>query len=198
MFETLMIIGAIFLAVFFYGAAIFNKLVSLKHRYINAFSQIEVQLKRRFDLIPNLVETAKGYLKHEKETFVSVVNARNQAVSDLEKAAKDPSDPDAMKALMDGQNALNKSLSKLSVVFEDYPELKASENMMQLTEELTTTENKVSFARQAYNDQATEYNIYKQSFPPVILAPIFGHAKDATLLAFEDSAAIQEAPKVSF
>lgn len=198
MFESLLIIGAILMALFFYAVAIFNQLVNLKNRYLNAFSQIEVQLKRRFDLIPNLVETAKGYLKHERETLESVVNARNQAAKGLEHAAQDPSDPAAMKELMTGQNSLNNALTKLSVVFEDYPDLKASENMMQLTEELTTTENKVSFARQAYNDQATEYNIYKQSFPPNLFAPMFGHSKDATLLEFEDSAAIQEAPKVSF
>lgn len=198
MFESLLIIGAILMALFFYAVAIFNQLVNLKNRYLNAFSQIEVQLKRRFDLIPNLVETAKGYLKHERETLESVVNARNQAAKGLEHAAQDPSDPAAMKELMAGQNSLNNALTKLSVVFEDYPDLKASENMMQLTEELTTTENKVSFARQAYNDQATEYNIYKQSFPPNLFAPMFGHSKDATLLEFEDSAAIQEAPKVSF
>ena len=198
MFESLLIIGAILMALFFYAVAIFNQLVNLKNRYLNAFSQIEVQLKRRFDLIPNLVETAKGYLKHERETLESVVNARNQAAKGLEHAAQDPSDPAAMKELMAGQNSLNNALTKLSVVFEDYPDLKASENMMQLTEELTTTENKVSFARQAYNDQATEYNIYKQSFPPNLFAPMFGHSKDATLLEFEDSAVIQEAPKVSF
>ena len=185
-------------ALAFWGVAIYNKLVTLKNRYGNAFSQIAVQLKRRYDLIPNLIETAKGYLQHERDTLEAVIAARNQAMAGLEAAAADPSNADAIKQLASAEGALGGALGRLNVVMEAYPDLKANQNMMQLSEELTSTENRVAFARQAYNDQVTDYNTYKQTFPPVLLAGTFGHATDATLLEFADSDQIQEAPKVSF
>lgn len=181
-----------------YAFAIFNKLVALKNRYKNAFAQIEVQLKRRYDLIPNLVETAKGYMKHERQTLESVVAARNEASGVLSGAAADPGDPEAMKRLVGAEGRLSGALMNMRMVMEAYPDLKASQNMMQLSEELTSTENKVSFARQSFNDQVMAYNTYRQSFPPAFFAAMFGHAQDAALLQFEDSAAIQAAPKVSF
>ncbi len=178
-------------------AGIFNRMVALRNRYQNAFSQIEVQLKRRHDLIPNLVETAKGYMKHERETLDAVIQARNQAQQGLEQAAGDPSNPEAMKTLGGAEGALNGAVGRLLALAESYPDLKANTNMMQLSEELTSTENKVSFSRQAFNDSVMVYNTYKQSFPAVALAGMFGHVSDATLLEF-DSEAIAEAPKVSF
>lgn len=180
-----------------YGVSIFNRLVALRNRVDNAFSQIEVQLKRRHDLIPNLVETVKGYMTHERETLEAVIQARNQAVGGLQQASADPGDADAMAAMMASQQGLSGALGKLFALAEAYPDLKANQNMMQLTEEITATENKISFARQAYNDSVTTYNTYRQSFPPVILANMFGHNTDRDLLEF-DSEAIAEAPKVSF
>ena len=194
---TWIVIGAIVLV---FGATVmgvYNKLIALKNRYQNSFAQIEVQLKRRYDLIPNLVETVKGYMAHERETLEAVIQARNQAVSGLQRAASDPGDPDAIQNLASAEGVLGGALGRLMVLSEAYPDLKASENMKQLTEELTSTENKVSFSRQAFNDAVTAYNIYRQSFPPAIFAGMFGHTQDASLLEF-DSAAIAEAPKVSF
>jgi LemA protein len=194
---TWIVIGAIILALGATVMGVYNKLVSLMNRYKNAFAQIEVQLKRRYDLIPNLVETVKGYMAHERETLEAVIEARNQAMSGLQRAASDPGDPNAIKNLSNAEGALGGALGRLFALSEAYPDLKASENMKQLTEELTSTENKVSFSRQAFNDAVTAYNIYRQSFPPVIFAGMFGHTIDASLLEF-DSVAIAEAPKVSF
>jgi LemA protein len=178
-------------------ASVFNRLVALKNRYINAFSQIEVQLKRRYELIPNLVETAKGYLKHERETLELVTKARNKAVQYLEAAKLNPM-PRNIESLGRAEQNLQSALSKLDVAVEAYPELKASENMIKLHEEVATTENRVAFARQAYNDAVMAYNTYRQSFPQNLFAPAFGHRLDAAILTFADSAAIQEAPKIKF
>lgn len=177
---------------------IYNRLVKLRERYKNAFSQIEVQLKRRYDLIPNLVETAKAYLSHERETLEAVIQARNHAMAGLKAAASNPGDPGALLNLQGAESALAGAMGKLNVVMEAYPELTGNENMMQVSEELTSTENKVAFSRQAYNDAVTNYNTARLSFPAVLIAGALGHASDAGHLEFADSAAIQEAPKVSF
>lgn len=198
MLLTLIIIVAIIAVIAFYVIGVYNRLVSLKNRFENAFAQIEVQLKRRHDLIPNLVETAKGYLNHERETLQSVIEARNTAAAGLKAAAANPGSAKAMADLGGAEGALSQAMGRLNVVMEAYPDLKASENMQQLSEELTSTENKVAFARQSFNDAVMHYNTYRQSFPPVAVAGMFGHGQDASLLEFEDSAQIQVAPKVSF
>ncbi len=194
---TLIVLAVIVIVLVMIVVGIFNRLVALKNRYENGFAQIEVQLKRRYDLIPNLVETVKGYMAHERETLEAVIQARNQASSGLANAASDPGNADAMKKLGAAEGVLGGAVGRLLALSEAYPDLKASQNMQQLTEELTSTENKVSFARQAFNDAVTAYNTYRQSFPAVVFAGMFGHSKDASLLEF-DSQAIAQPPKVSF
>jgi len=187
----IILVGAVLFAI-----SIYNRLVAGRNRFKNAFAQIDVQLTRRHDLIPNLVETAKGYMKHERETLEAVINARNTAVSGLKAAAADPSDPAAMKKLAEAEQGLSGALGRLFALSEAYPDLKANENMMQLSEELTTTENKVAFARQAYNDSVMEYNTLRESFPNNFFAGYFNF-KPAELLEIEEEAK-REVPKVSF
>lgn len=193
----IVVAAVVLLLIIIVVVGMYNKLVALKNRFQNAFSQIEVQLQRRYDLIPNLVETAKGYMKHERETLEAVIAARNQAMAGLKQASGAVGDANAMHSLSSAEGALGGALGRLFAVMEAYPDLKANQNMMQLSEELTSTENKVAFSRQAYNDAVTNYNTYRQSFPPVVFAGMLGHGSDATLLEFE-SEKIAEAPKVSF
>jgi LemA protein len=175
---------------------IYNKLVALRNRYRNAFAQIDVQLKRRYDLIPNLVETAKGYIKHERETLEAVTNARNLAVTAGQQAAANPGDPGAMKSLGGAEGQLTAALGRLFAVMEAYPDLKANQNMLALQEELSSTENKIAFARQAYNDSVMTYNTSRETFPSVMFAGMFGF-QPADLFEIEQ-AGEREAPKVSF
>lgn len=178
--------------------AIYNKLVTLRARFENSFAQIEVQLTRRYDLIPNLLETAKAYLKHENETLLAVTAARNNALGALKVAAAKPGDPAAIGALNQAEQTLTGGLAGLRVQLEAYPELKANTVLMQFSEELSSTENRVAFARQAFNDAVTEYNIQRKTFPTILLAATFGHPQDAALLEFANTKEIQAAPKVSF
>lgn len=166
-------------------AGIYNRLVELRNRYKNAYSQIDVQLKRRYDLIPNLVETAKGYLKHERDTLEAVIAARNQATAAAGKAAANPGNPEAMRSLSGAESGLTGALGRLFALAEAYPDLKANQNMMSLQEELSSTENKVAFARQAYNDAVTDYNTGRESFPNVLVAGPLGFG-NAELLVIQD------------
>ncbi len=196
---TLLILLAIVALVAVWGVAIYNGLVSARNAFKNAFAQIDVQLQRRFDLIPNLVETAKGYLEHERGTLEAVTAARTAAQAGLSAAKTSPGDPAAMAELAQTQGALNGALGRLMVVVEAYPDLKANQNMMQLTEELTSTENKVAFARQAFNDAVMGYNNKREVFPSSVIAGMSGFAPAALLEIPEDrQAAVREAPKVSF
>ena len=174
----------------------YNGLVTSRNAFRNQFSQIDVQLTRRHDLIPNLVEIAKGYMKHESETFEKIVQARNMAVNGLNAAKANPGDPAAMQQLAGAENQLNQTLGRLFALTEAYPDLKASQNMMQLSEELTSTENKVSFARQGFNDSVMSYNNKREVFPASIIANSFGF-QPATLFEI-DNAAKREAPQVKF
>jgi len=186
--------GLVLLALFAIGE--YNGLVTLRNRYKNAYAQIDVQLKRRYDLIPNLVETAKGYIKHERETLEAVITARNSAYSAGTQAAANPGDPQAMQNLSGAESGLSGALGRLFAVAEAYPDLKANQNMMQLSEELTSTENKISFARQAYNDSVMAYNTKREIFPSSIVAGIFNFAA-AEMFQIENPGE-KEAPKVSF
>jgi len=193
---TLVIVGVLIVLVMIV-VGIYNKLVTLKNRFENAFSQIEVQLQRRYDLIPNLIETVKGYMAHEKETLEAVIQARNQAQSSLQAASQNPGDATAIAGLAGAEGMLGGALGRIFALSESYPDLKANQNMANLQEELSSTENKVAFSRQAFNDSVTAYNTYKQTIPPVFFAGMFGHGQDGTLLEFE-SKKIKEAPKVQF
>ncbi|MBE2180931.1 MAG: LemA family protein [Chthoniobacterales bacterium] len=194
-FATLILL-AIAALVVFYVIGAYNGLVQLRNRFMNAFAQIDVQLKRRYDLIPNLVETAKGYLQHERSTLEAVIAARNSASAASGKAAAHPEDPGAIKGLVGAETALTGAMGRFFALAEAYPDLKANQNMMQLTEELTSTENKISFARQAYNDAVTAYNTRREQFPTVVIAGMFNFGP-AELFVVTDGAE-REPVKVSF
>jgi LemA protein len=194
MTTIIVLIVAVLIVVYLVG--IYNGLVRARNGYKNAFAQIDVQLTRRHDLIPNLVETAKGYLKHERETLEAVIQARNSAMSGLAGAKANPGDPEAMKKLSGAENALSQTLGRLFALSEAYPDLKANQNMMQLSEELSSTENRIAFARQAFNDAVMGYNNRREVFPNTLIAGSFGF-QPAELLQLEDPAA-KQTPKVSF
>lgn len=193
---ALLSVGAAAIVLGLLAMGVYNRLVALRNRYKNAYSQVDVQLKRRHDLIPNLVETAKGYMKHERETLEAVVAARTRAVAANQKAAANPGDPQAMQDLSGAEGMLTGALGRLFAVAEAYPDLKANQNMLALQEELTSTENKVSFARQAYNDAVTDYNTSRETFPNNLVANFFGFL-EARLFEIE-APAERDAPKVSF
>ena len=195
----LLVFLGVIVALALWAMGIYNGLVTSRNAWKNAFAQIDVQLQRRFDLIPNLVETAKAYMGHERETLEAVVAARSAAQSGLAAAKAHPGDPDAMAQLAASQGQLNGVLGRLLAVAEAYPDLKANQNMMQLTEELTSTENKVAFARQAFNDAVMGYNNKREAFPGNVFAGMFGFAA-ATLLEIpaDKQAQVREAPKVQF
>lgn len=190
------VLFVIVLVVLIWGIAVYNSLVTLRNRFKNAFAQIDVQLKRRYNLIPNMVEVAKGYLKHERETLERVTQARNQALNASQQAAQDPGNADAIKGLVGAEGLLGGALGRLMVVVEQYPDLKANQNMMQLSEELASTENKIAFARQAYNDAVMTYNTRREVFPDQMVASMC-HFKAAELFEVTTEEE-REAPKVSF
>lgn len=193
---TLIILIILLVILIAWSVGIYNKLVEFRNRFKNAFAQIDVQLKRRYDLIPNLVETAKGYMKHESETLEAVIKARNQAQQAEHKAAQQPDDPESMKNLAGAEQSLTGSLGRLFALSENYPDLKANQNMMQLSEELSSTENKVAFARQSFNDAVMNYNTYREKFPNMIFANSFGFNPAQQFLI--ESPEEREAPSVSF
>jgi len=190
------VIGAVALILIFWVISIYNKLIVGRNRVKNAFAQIDVQLNRRYDLIPNLVETAKGYMKHERETLEAVTEARNQAAHAAKAVGGDPTNASAMQGLIGAEGTLMGALGKLNVTMEAYPDLKASANMLQVQEELTTTENKVAFSRQAYNDSVMHFNVLRESFPESIIANTFNFHEAQMFEVKDDS--VREAPKVNF
>jgi len=194
---TLIVVLVIIVILIAWPISIYNSLVTLRNRFKNAFSQIDVQLKRRYDLIPNLVEIAKGYMKHERETLEAVIQARNQALQAEKRAASNPGDASAIQQLAGSEQMLTGTLSRFFALSESYPDLQANRNMMQLTEELTSTENKIAFARQAFNDSVMHYNTQREKFPNVIFANLFGFAY-AALFELEAPEQERQAPKVSF
>lgn len=196
MLIALGVIAAIVVVLALIVIGIYNKLVAFKNRYENAFAQIEVQLKRRYDLIPNLVETAKAYMKHERDTLEAVIAARNAAATAERQVAGDPTDAVAMQGLISAERGLAGAMTRFFALAEAYPDLKADSNMRQLSEELTSTENRVAFARQSYNDAVTSYNTARESFPANLIAGSFGFA-EAPLLLIENETE-RQAPRVSF
>jgi len=196
---TIVVLGIVLASVLIVGfwlAKTYNQLVVLKNQTENGFNQIKVQLKRRHDLIPNLVECVRSYMAHERETMEAVIAARNQASSQLATAAKNPTDASALSALAGAEGALAGALGKLSFVMEDYPNLQANETVASLTEELLSTENRIAFSRQSYNDWVTAFNAVRQIFPTVLVSSVLGFGNDLSLLEFEDGKAIQQVPQV--
>ena len=196
MIAILVFLGIV-VALIIFVVGLYNNLVTLRNRYKNAFSQIDVQLKRRYDLIPNLVETAKGYMKHEREALEAVIKARSSAMSASDEAARNPGEPSAMQGLSSAEGVLSGALGRIFALSESYPDLKANENMLAIQEELTSTENRIAFARQAFNDAVTAYNIGREKFPNSIIANMFNFT-EAELLESTESEEERKAPKVSF
>jgi LemA protein len=193
---ALIVILVVIALILLYGMTIYNKLVAMKNRFANSFAQIDVQLTRRYDLIPNLVETAKGYMKHEQDTLQKVIEARNIAYAAEKNAAANPSDANNIRSLAQAETNLGGALSRLMMVAESYPDLKANQNMLSIQEELSSTENKIAFARQAFNDSAMSYNIAREQFPANIFAGLFGF-QPAQLLEIENPKQ-RESVKVQF
>lgn len=197
MIYLIILVIAVPVILIIWQVSIYNKLVKLKNRYENAFSQIDVQLKRRYDLIPNLVETAKGYMKHEKETLEAVINARNSAQQSEKQVAADPGNPEALKKLNQNEGALSGALTRFFALSESYPDLKANQNMMQISEELTSTENKIAFARQAFNDSVMYYNTEREKFPTIVFAGLYGF-DEAALFELDNPEEERKNVNVSF